>query len=198
MRGLSTDQTAYDKALPDHRDDRGSAPYFLGRDVPGVRGAGPGDPGARQPPGCDGAVRRGKLYTALFLVGVALGLVVVCIGRADAADPQHDYRATWDRNDPSERVNRYRVEGASDTGNIYTADSAGDPPPPEATLPIIEPIGTEMTFHVKACRDDITGEPASERVCSEWSEPVTLTHPPAEPTPPSGLQVIRVTVEVIR
>lgn len=191
MRGLSTDQTAYDKALPDHRDDRGSAPYFLGRDVPGVRGAGqaraPGDP---QSPGGDGAVRR-------VLVGVLLGLVVVWSGSADAADPQHDYRATWDPNDPSERVNRYRVEGASDTGNIYTADSAGDPPPPEATLPIIEPIGTEMTFHVKACRDDITGEPASERVCSEWSEPVTLTHPPAEPTPPSGLKIIRVTVEVL-
>jgi len=143
-------------------------------------------------------VRRGKFYTALFFAGVLLGLVVVCIGRADAADPQHDYHVSWDLNDPTERVNRYTISAISDTGNSYVDQTIGDPPANELTIPISEPVGTVLQFNAIACRDEETGTQAESSECSDPSAPIPIVHPPADLTPPSGVQVIRVTVEVIR
>ena len=185
MRSMRTGEAAHERALPDHRDDRAEAPYFLGREVPGVRGAGARDADARQSSGGDGAAMRIRHWCVMFLATALLGLAAVWIG--DAAAAEHTYRVSWDQNPPEQQVDKYTVDVASSTGNAYTKDSTGNPPETLLKFTIDEPVGTELAFTAVAC---------NPQECSGPSDPVTVTVIPSTPTVPENLQVIRVDVSV--
>lgn len=179
MRGMRTDQASHDRTLSNRRGDRTAAPYFLGREVSGLRDAAPHRSAAKKSPGGDDADRRYKIWWAMFLIGVLLGAALAW-SLADAAE--RDYRVSWSQNPPDEQVDRYVVRVKKEDGIEIVNEVVGNPPKTQTIFNIDAPVGSRLSFDAIAC---------AGKNCSDASAPVVVDVPPAQLTPPSDLRVVR-------